>query len=63
MDLVTGLSGAGKSTVADIVRAKLHARGARTFLLDGANVRHRLNRGWPTPTVWRTSAASPRSRR
>jgi bifunctional enzyme CysN/CysC len=40
----TGLSGAGKSTIADIVEAKLHARGVRTYLLDGDNVRHGLNR-------------------
>jgi bifunctional enzyme CysN/CysC len=40
----TGLSGAGKSTIADIVEAKLHALGARTYLLDGDNVRHGLNR-------------------
>ncbi len=40
----TGLSGAGKSTIADIVESKLHARGIRTYLLDGDNVRHGLNR-------------------
>ncbi len=40
----TGLSGAGKSTIANIVEAKLHARGVRTYLLDGDNVRHGLNR-------------------
>ena len=40
----TGLSGAGKSTIADIVESKLHALGARTYLLDGDNVRHGLNR-------------------
>lgn len=40
----TGLSGAGKSTVADLVEKALHADGRRTFLLDGDNVRHGLNK-------------------
>ncbi|MFL6861403.1 MAG: adenylyl-sulfate kinase [Allosphingosinicella sp.] len=40
----TGLSGAGKSTIANLVEAKLHARGRHTFLLDGDNVRLGLNR-------------------
>jgi bifunctional enzyme CysN/CysC len=40
----TGLSGAGKSTIANIVEAKLLARGAHTALLDGDNVRHGLNK-------------------
>jgi len=40
----TGLSGSGKSTIANLVEAKLHARGAHTFMLDGDNVRHGLNR-------------------
>jgi bifunctional enzyme CysN/CysC len=40
----TGLSGAGKSTIANLVEAGLHARGIHTFLLDGDNVRHGLNR-------------------
>jgi len=40
----TGLSGAGKSTIANIVEQKLVARGRHTFLLDGDNVRHGLNR-------------------
>jgi bifunctional enzyme CysN/CysC len=40
----TGLSGSGKSTIANIVEAKLHAEGVRTYLLDGDNVRHGLNR-------------------
>jgi adenylylsulfate kinase len=39
----TGLSGCGKSTVANLVDRKLHARGAHTFVLDGDNVRHGLN--------------------
>jgi bifunctional enzyme CysN/CysC len=41
---LTGLSGAGKSTVANIVEQKLHERGRHTYLLDGDNVRHGLNR-------------------
>ena len=41
---LTGLSGSGKSTIANIVESKLHAMGVRTYLLDGDNVRHGLNR-------------------
>ena len=40
----TGLSGAGKSTIANIVEQRLHAGGHHTTLLDGDNVRHGLNR-------------------
>ena len=40
----TGLSGAGKSTIANIVEQQLHAMGYHTMLLDGDNVRHGLNR-------------------
>nr|WP_155393930.1 sulfate adenylyltransferase subunit CysN [Xanthomonas albilineans] len=40
----TGLSGAGKSTIANLVEKRLHAQGRHTFLLDGDNVRHGLNR-------------------
>ncbi len=40
----TGLSGAGKSTVANLVEKKLHLMGRHTYLLDGDNVRHGLNR-------------------
>jgi bifunctional enzyme CysN/CysC len=40
----TGLSGAGKSTIANIVEQKLYARGVHTALLDGDNVRHGLNK-------------------
>jgi adenylylsulfate kinase len=39
----TGLSGAGKSTIAHAVEEELHQRGCRTFVLDGDNVRHGLN--------------------
>jgi bifunctional enzyme CysN/CysC len=40
----TGLSGAGKSTIANLLERKLHALGKHTYLLDGDNVRHGLNR-------------------
>jgi bifunctional enzyme CysN/CysC len=40
----TGLSGAGKSTIASLVEQRLHARGHHTMVLDGDNVRHGLNR-------------------
>ena len=40
----TGLSGAGKSTIANLVEKKLAANGRHTYLLDGDNVRHGLNR-------------------
>jgi bifunctional enzyme CysN/CysC len=40
----TGLSGSGKSTIANLVEQKLHARGQHTYVLDGDNVRHGLNR-------------------
>ena len=40
----TGLSGAGKSTIANMVEKKLHSLGKHTYLLDGDNVRHGLNR-------------------
>jgi adenylyl-sulfate kinase len=40
----TGLSGAGKSTIANLVEKQLHALGKPTYLLDGDNVRHGLNR-------------------
>ena len=41
---LTGLSGAGKSTVAQALQQSLHGRGCRTVLLDGDNLRHGLNR-------------------
>src|SRR5262249_35902211 len=41
---LTGLSGAGKSTIANLVEKMLLARGRHTMLLDGDNVRHGLNR-------------------
>lgn len=39
----TGLSGSGKSTIANLVERKLYDRGIHTFLLDGDNIRHGLN--------------------
>ncbi|HOM15768.1 MAG TPA: adenylyl-sulfate kinase [Thermoguttaceae bacterium] len=40
---LTGLSACGKSTIANLIDHKLHARGVRSFVLDGDNVRHGLN--------------------
>jgi bifunctional enzyme CysN/CysC len=40
----TGLSGAGKSTIANLVEKKLFGMGRHTYLLDGDNIRHGLNR-------------------
>jgi bifunctional enzyme CysN/CysC len=40
----TGLSGSGKSTIANVVERELHALGVHTYMLDGDNVRHGLNR-------------------
>jgi bifunctional enzyme CysN/CysC len=42
--MLAGLSGAGKSTIANLVEKKLAAMGRHTFLLDGDNVRHGLNK-------------------
>ena len=39
----TGLSGSGKSTVANMLEKRLHAEGRHTYMLDGDNVRHGLN--------------------
>ena len=41
---LTGLSGAGKSTIANLVEKRLHAMGKHSYLLDGDNVRHGLSR-------------------
>ena len=41
---LTGLSGAGKSTIANLIERRLHSLGVHTTLLDGDNVRHGLNR-------------------
>jgi bifunctional enzyme CysN/CysC len=40
----TGLSGSGKSTIANLLEKKLHSAGRHTYILDGDNVRHGLNR-------------------
>ena len=40
----TGLSGSGKSTIANLVEKRLHERGKHTYILDGDNVRHGLNK-------------------
>ena len=40
----TGLSGSGKSTIANLLEKRLHSAGHHTYLLDGDNVRHGLNR-------------------
>ena len=40
----TGLSGSGKSTIANLVESRLYVRGFHTFLLDGDNIRHGLNK-------------------
>ena len=40
----TGLSGSGKSTIANIIERELHSQGVHTYMLDGDNVRHGLNR-------------------
>ena len=40
----TGLSGSGKSTIANLVEKRLHALGYHTYMLDGDNVRHGLNK-------------------
>src|SRR5512133_2110770 len=41
---LTGLSGAGKSTIANLVEGRLHSLGHHTYMLDGDNVRHGLNK-------------------
>ncbi|ANK88518.1 adenylylsulfate kinase nodulation domain-containing protein (plasmid) [Rhizobium phaseoli] len=61
--LFTGLSGSGKSTIANALDRLLHAHGKHTYILDGDNVRHGLNRDLASinPIASRTSAALPRS--
>ncbi len=41
---LTGISGAGKSTIANLLEKRLHSVGKRTYLLDGDNIRHGLNK-------------------
>ncbi|WCK55337.1 adenylyl-sulfate kinase [Aneurinibacillus sp. Ricciae_BoGa-3] len=40
----TGLSASGKSTLANVLEKELHTRGLRTYLLDGDNIRHGINK-------------------
>ena len=42
--LVHGIAGAGRSTIANLVEKKLHTPGRHTYLPDGDNVRHALNK-------------------
>ena len=60
----TGLSGAGKSTIANLVDQRLSDLGRHTALLDGDNLRHGINRdlGFTSARGSRTSGGSPRSR-
>lgn len=44
---LTGLSGAGKSTIANALEVELHRQGRRTFILDGDNLRRGLNKDLP----------------
>ncbi len=41
---ITGLSGSGKSTIANELECKLHEKGLKTFVLDGDNIRHGINK-------------------
>jgi bifunctional enzyme CysN/CysC len=56
----TGLSGSGKSTIANLLERRLHAHGKHTYILDGDNVRHGLNRdlGFTDADRVKISAAS-----
>ena len=56
----TGISGAGKSTIANILERKLHASGRHTYLLDGDNLRHGLNRDLGFTTADRVENVAPR---
>ncbi len=56
----TGLSGSGKSTLANEVDRQLHARGHRSFILDGDNVRHGLN---ASPKILKTIHGQPFAKR
>ena len=55
----TGLSGSGKSTVANLLEKKLHAAGRHTCILDGATASTETSAS-PTRTGSRTSGASPK---
>lgn len=56
----TGLSGSGKSTVANLVDHKLHDLGVRSYTLDGDNVRHGLN---ATPSILESAYSAEFARR
>lgn len=51
---MTGLSAAGKSTIADILECRLHAAGRHTYLIDGDNIRLGINRDLDFSTAHRT---------
>ena len=53
---MTGLSGSGKSTIANLVEKKLYAMGRRSYLLDGDNVRP----GFPRPDLVRRASGEAR---
>ena len=59
---LTGLPASGKSTIANLLERRLTAEGRHTYLLDGDNLRHGLNRdlGFAERTGRRTSGAWPR---
>ena len=60
---LTGLSGAGKSTIASAAEQLLHDQGLRTYILDGDNVRHGCRKTWALPlrTGLKTFAGLPKS--
>src|SRR3546814_19893604 len=55
----TGLSGSGKSTIANLVEKKLLAMGHHTYLLDGATVRHGLTNDLGSPNAARVANIPP----
>jgi Mrp family chromosome partitioning ATPase len=61
---LTGLSGSGKSTIAVDLEKRLCERGVRTYILDGDNIRHGLNKnlGFSPEIAPRTSGGSARWR-
>jgi hypothetical protein len=55
----TGLSGCGKSTIANLVDHKLHTLGVHSFVLDGDNIRHGLNAGPQMPAIPKVCTRKP----